>query len=114
MIIASISGQVWDTLTQLTLNPLEQDFAERLPPKLGSGERSCLTSAVHRQWLFACDDVEARREAQRFGLVVTGSLGILVLNVRRGRLTGAKANALLDEMIALGYRSPVRILDNLL
>lgn len=105
---------IWDTLIQLTPNFVEQDFADRLPPKLGSGERTSLGIAVHRQGLFACDDAEARREAQRFGLAVTGSIGILVLNVRQGRLTRAEANALLDEMIVLGYRSPVPKLDDLL
>jgi predicted nucleic acid-binding protein len=64
--------------------------------------------------MLACDDAVARREAQRFGLPITGSIGILVLNVRQGRLARSEANALLDEMIALGYRSPVPTLDALL
>jgi predicted nucleic acid-binding protein len=109
-----LPADIWDPLLQLTPNSVEQDFAERLPPKLGSGERSCLAIAVHRQGLFACDDAEARREAQRVGLTVTGSIGILVLNVRQGRLIRTEANVLLDEMIVLGYRSPVSTLDDLL
>jgi predicted nucleic acid-binding protein len=98
----------------LTLNSVEKDFAERLSPKLGSGERSCLAIAVHRKGMLACDDAEARRIAQRFGLPITGSIGILVLRVRRGQLTQAEGNALLEEMITLGYRSPVPTLDDLL
>ena len=107
-------ADTWDPLLQLTPNSAEQDFAERLPPKLGSGERACLAIAVLRKGMLACDDAGARREAQRFGLPITGSIGILVLNVRQGRLTRAEANALLDEMIALGYRSPVPALDDLI
>jgi predicted nucleic acid-binding protein len=105
---------IWNALTQLTPNPIERDFADRLPPKLGSGERSCLAIAVYRHGLFVCDDAEARREAQRIGLTVTGSIGILVLNVRQGRLTLVEANALLEKMIAHGYRSPASTLDDLL
>ena len=115
---AGIAGRglrsgIWDTLTLLALGPVERDFAGRLPSKLGSGERSCLAVAVHRNYLFACDDAEARREAQRLGLAVTGSIGILVLSVRQARLGLADANSLLEEMIVHGYRSPVATLVDL-
>jgi predicted nucleic acid-binding protein len=109
-----LPADIWDPLLQLTPNSVEKDFAESLSPKLGSGERASLAIAVHRKGILACDDAEARREAKRFSLPITGSIGILVLNVRQGRLTLAEANALLEEMIALGYRSPVPTLDDLL
>ena len=70
--------------------------------------------AVHRQGLFVCDDAKARREAQRHGITVTGTLGVLVLNVRQGILMLREGNALLADMIAQGYRSPVTTLDDLL
>jgi predicted nucleic acid-binding protein len=114
VISRGLPAEIWGSLLQLIPNSVEKDFAERLSPKLGSGERSCLAIAVHRQGMLVSDDAEARREAQRSGLPLTGSIGILVLNVRQGRLTRAEANALLEEMIALGYRSPVAILDDLL
>jgi predicted nucleic acid-binding protein len=110
----SLPADIWDPLLQLTPNSVEKDFAEHLSPKLGSGERTCLAITVHRQGMLVSDDAEARREAQRFGLPLTGSIGILVLNVRQGKLTRAEANALLEEMIVLGYRSPVPTLDDLL
>lgn len=109
-----LPADIWDPLLQLALNHAENEFAERLSPKLGSGERTCLAVAVLRKGLLACDDAEARHEAQRLGVAVTGSIGILVLNVRQGRLALADANSLLDEMIRLGYRSPVDTLDSLL
>jgi predicted nucleic acid-binding protein len=46
-------------------------------------------------------------------VATTSELGILVLGVRRGLLTLEQANRLLDEMIAGGYRSPLRMLDEL-
>lgn len=108
------AGIIWNTLPELPLSAVEQAFADQLPPKLGRGERSCLAVTAHRHGLFACDDAEARREAQRLGVTVTGSIGILVLNVRQTRLTRAEANTLLAEMITQGYRSPVTTLEDLL
>ena len=50
----------WKNLTRLTLQPAEQSFADQLHSQLGSGERSCIAIAVHRQGLFVCDDAYAR------------------------------------------------------
>lgn len=69
--------------------------------------------AAHRRCLFACDDGNARREAQRRGVTVTGTIGILVLNVRQGFLTLSEGNALLADMITAGYRSPFNTLNAL-
>lgn len=83
-------------------------------PLLGSGERSCLAIASHRHGRFVSDDAEARREAQCFGLKVTGTIGILVLNIRQDRLAAAEGNAILTDLTAQGYRSPVTQLADLL
>lgn len=109
-----LPANAWDSLSQLTLQPDEQRFADHLPPRLGRGERSCIAVAVHRRGLFASDDREARREAQRHGVAVTGTVGILVLNIRLGRLALEEGNTLLTGMIAQGYRSTVGALDELL
>jgi predicted nucleic acid-binding protein len=53
---------------------------------------------------FASDDADARAAARRLGVSVTGTLGILAL---------AQANALLADMVAAGYRSPMERLDTL-
>ena len=108
-----LPADVWNPLLQLPLDAGEQAFADGLPPRLGAGERSCIAVAIQRQGLFACDDADARREAQRLGLVVTGTIGILVLNTRQGRLAAAEANAILTALIDQGYRSPVVTLDDL-
>ena len=104
----------WDNLTTLALQPTEQTFAEQLPPQLGHGERSCIAIAVHRHSLFICDDAKARREAHRLGIAISGTIGILIMNVRRNVLTIDESNAILTDMITEGYRSPVSTLDNLL
>ena len=44
---------------------------------------------------------------------MTGTIGILVLCVRRGYLSGEQAEGLLAEMIALGYYSPFDSLDQI-
>ena len=98
----------------MTLKAEEQAFAGRLSPRLGIGERSCIAIALHRQGLFVSDDANARREAQRHDVPVTGTIGILVLNVRHGNLTRAEGNTILALMIAQGYHSPVTVLDDLL
>lgn len=101
-------------MTQLALEPIEQSFSDKLRSKFGSGERSCIAIAVHRQGLFVCDDTAARKEAQKHGVPVTGTIGILVLNVRQSNLAAAEANTLLTGMISRGYRSPIARLDDLL
>jgi predicted nucleic acid-binding protein len=62
---------------------------------------------------FASDDADARAAARRLGVSVTGTLGILALDVRCELLTLAQANALLADMVAAGYRSPMERLDTL-
>ncbi len=53
------------------------------------------------------DDRAARDEGNRLGIIVSGSVGCLVLAVERGLCTLEQANVWLGEMIRQGYRSPV-------
>jgi predicted nucleic acid-binding protein len=68
---------------------------------------------VRRQGLLATDDLDARRIAQQQNVPLTGTIGILILCVRRGCLSREEADGLLAEMIALGYYSPFDSLDQL-
>lgn len=104
----------WAELVVVTLGEEEIAFAATLPPRLGAGERTCLAVAAHRRGLLASDDLDARRTAKRHGVPLTGTIGILVLCVRRGYLARDQADRLLTEMMALGYRSPVGDLSLLL
>ena len=47
------------------------------------------------------DDLDARRYAQRQGIPVSGTLGVLVLLVEQGHLTLAQADNYLRRMISL-------------
>ncbi|MGC9520616.1 MAG: DUF3368 domain-containing protein [Anaerolineae bacterium] len=103
--------QAWVNLPLVEMTPDEIAFSETLSPRLGAGERSCLAVAHARGGLFVSDDADARAMARRLGIHVSGTLGVLILATRRGYLTLREANALLAEMIALGYHSPVSELD---
>ncbi|MDX1418168.1 MAG: hypothetical protein R3293_28470 [Candidatus Promineifilaceae bacterium] len=81
-----LSAHNWKNLARLTMQPAEQSFADQMRPQLGSGERSYIAVAVHRQGAFVSDDAYARREARRHGVAVTGTVGVLALNVRRSKL----------------------------
>jgi predicted nucleic acid-binding protein len=103
----------WADLPLMDLTPQEVAMSKTFSQRLGHGERSCLALAHSRGALFASDDADARAAARQLGLPVTGTLGILALAVRREVLTLEQANALLADMVAAGYRSPVEELDEL-
>lgn len=107
-------AEAWADLSVVALTEEEEVFAARLSTRLGAGERTCLAIAIHRHGLLVSDDLDARHAAQELGIPKTGTVGILILCVRRGYLSRKEANALLTEMIGLGYRSPVDSLDPLL
>lgn len=106
-----VSADAWADLAVVTLTEEEALFAAKLPSRLGAGERTCLAVAAHRNGLLASDDLEARRAARDLEIPRTGTVGILIACVRLGYLSKNDANALLQEMIDLDYRSPVERLD---
>ncbi|MBI2942533.1 MAG: DUF3368 domain-containing protein [Chloroflexi bacterium] len=108
------AADTWKTLRIVQLTAAEADFADRLPPGLGDGERTCIAVAVHRRGVFASDDLAARRVALRLGVTIAGTVSILVESVQRGEVDRGEANAILGTMIAGGYRSPINRLDPLL
>lgn len=109
-----VPAQAWSALPIVSLNETERSLADSLSPRLGAGERTCLAVAHERHGLFVSDDLDARLSAQRFGLKITGTLGILALSVKRRILSRKAANEALTTMIASGYRSPLDRLDSLL
>jgi predicted nucleic acid-binding protein len=60
------------------------------------------------------DDLDARRAAHSLGVAVTGSIGVLVAGIKAGLITLKEGNLLLNNMVAAGFRSPVRSLDDFL
>jgi predicted nucleic acid-binding protein len=104
----------WRYLPVVEMTREESSLVLELSPRLGAGERSCIAVVHTRGGHFVSDDADARRAAQSLGVSVSGTLGVLVLAVRRDLLTLAQANILLADMIAAGYRSPLERLDRLL
>lgn len=96
-----------DWLPVLALSPEEQATFQLIHWSLGAGEASCLAVAQHRRLRVVTDDGDARRYAQRTGISVSGTLGILAHLVRIHALTLQEGNALLAEMMQHGYRAPV-------
>ncbi|MBN1814011.1 MAG: hypothetical protein JXA14_19395 [Anaerolineae bacterium] len=79
---------------------------QSLPRRLHHGEAACLAIAQHRTWAFLTDDKLARRFGRSWGIVVSGTLGVLTQAARRQLLTADQMDKLLGDMIARGYRSP--------
>lgn len=104
---------IWDPLNELKLEKIEQQFSTQLSTQLGLGERTCIAIAAHRKGLFVSDDAKARQVANQYDVAVTGTLGILVLNVKRGHIELAEGNHMLQTMITNGYHSPITLLDEL-
>jgi len=95
-------------------SPREEFLFQVFTASLGKGESSCLSIATTRNFKMLTDDLDARRLAQRRGIPVSGTIGVLVDAVRRGLLSSDEGNAMLSRMIAKGYFSPFEKLDELL
>jgi predicted nucleic acid-binding protein len=108
---AGLPADAWDGLPVLSLTRGESAFALSLSHRLGAGERSCLAVAVNRDALLATDDRVARKYAQKAGLLVIGSVGVIIRNVQSNKLELTEAQSLLNALIQSGYRSPIKRLD---
>ena len=107
-----IEGQIfpfaeggWMELVSM-VNEEELRLFQSLPRRLHHGEAACLAIARHRNWAFLTDDKLARKTAQDLGVVVSGTLGVLVQAVKRELLMAEEGDTLVGDMIARGYRSP--------
>jgi predicted nucleic acid-binding protein len=96
----------WLRLTSLGVDE-EVALFSSMPAQLHAGEASCLAIAQHRRWLLLTDDKAARRQARNRKIVVSGTLGCLILGVDRGLWTLNHANGWLEDLVAAGFRSPV-------
>ena len=84
---------------------------ERLDP----GEREALLGAAKRNGTIATDDLAARRLSTELDVPVTGSIGLLVLGIKRERTDSETA----DEWLKIwrderGYYAPVESVTELL
>jgi predicted nucleic acid-binding protein len=76
-----------------------------VPPEIGSvspyerldtGETEALRGAAERDGTLATDDLAARRLATELDVPVTGSIGLLVLGIKREHIDSATADEWLD------------------
>jgi hypothetical protein len=78
----------------------DRTLVDRLPPKLHLGEREAIALAKERGVSLLVDEREARREAQRQGIIVIGSLR--VLTEAKDHAIIPQAKPVLDDLIAAG------------
>jgi predicted nucleic acid-binding protein len=76
-VMSPFSSGGWIQLTSMTDDQELRSFHE-MPDRLHRGESSCLAIARYRNWLLLTDDRNAREEAMRQGIRVSGSIGCLV------------------------------------
>jgi len=100
----------WSWLPIWTPTQDEMRVAAAWAQQLDPGEAECLAVAQARRCRFLSDDAAARQFAEGQGLVVSGTLGVLLKAVKIGMLRMNAADELLHAMIGRGYRAPVRSL----
>ncbi|MCD6373830.1 MAG: DUF3368 domain-containing protein [Thermococcus sp.] len=100
------------TITELT--PEEEELYKLLAMKLGKGEASCIAVAKHRCFILLSDDYDARKKARLLGVKVSGTIGVLVLGIKKGVLTVEEGNRLLEKMIEKGFYSPIKGLEEVM
>lgn len=69
--------------------------------KAGESEAICLYEEIDAN-LLIMDDLEGRRVAERLGINITGTLGVLLLAKRENLINAIKP--LLDEIVSHGFR----------
>ncbi|WP_297487476.1 DUF3368 domain-containing protein [Thermococcus sp.] len=99
-------------VTELTEE--EKNLYERLSRSLGRGEASCIAVARNRGLIFLSDDYDARKKARLLGVKVSGTIGLLVLGVKKNVLTLDEADKLLQKMIELGFYSPIKRIEEIM
>jgi predicted nucleic acid-binding protein len=104
----------WQWLTIHSLLAEELTTYTMFLRRLSAGEAACLTVAYARKMSVMTDDRDARQIAVQYGIPKTGSIGVLVEAVHKSAVALPQANGILQQMIVMGYRSPVDKLDTLL
>jgi len=89
----------------------EKDTFSKLKERLGKGEASCLAIGMHRGLNVLTDDFDVRKFAQRTGIPVSGTIGVLVKAVEKGIISMEEGNEMLRKMIEKGFYSPIETLD---
>lgn len=78
------------------------DFLKQVSKDLGEGEREAIALAKANNTIFLSDDSDARKEAKKHDVEISGSLAILQQAKDLGLIPSIKP--ILDEMMHTGYR----------
>jgi len=97
----------WQWLPVWTLDATEVPRYRQFLHTLNAGEAACLAMALARGCRILTDDRDARKLARQLRVPLSGTLGVLTRLVDIEHLSLEEADALLSQMIAAGYRSPV-------
>lgn len=98
-------------IKEISLNTTEEKaLFETLSISLGFGEASSIAIAKTRDFVFACDDKVARKEAALLGVKLTGTVGILIKAVKNEVINSKEADDILNRMITNGFYSPINTL----
>jgi hypothetical protein len=82
------------------LRVVDQEADPSLIERLDRGEAAAIPLAVRLGAILLADDGEARELAHELGLVVVGTLGVLLVAKRRGLLKAV--SPILERMVGLG------------
>lgn len=104
----------WSSVPVVEPDPVHLERVGQMKPRLDRGEIACLALASANHAIAVTDDRDARKVARALGLEIAGTLGALVLLVRRKHLNLDTADGLLARMISAGYRSPISSIESLL
>lgn len=89
--------------------------AVRVRDRLDTGEAEALRGAFEHDGTLATDDLAARRLADDHDVPVTGSIGLLVLGIERGRIDGETADEWLQTWRdTRGYYAPVESIEEII
>ena len=107
-------ARIGDDITLLGVEELSSGAAA-IRDRLDSGEAEALLGAMAHEGTLATDDLAAREMATERGVPVTGSVGLLVVGIRRGEIDASTANQWLDNWRATrGYYAPVERIEEIL
>lgn len=81
--------------------PSNTDLVSALKAMVDDGEAEAIALAAERKWRIVLDDLRARYLAQKMGLKVIGTVGILIRAKRAGLLPWV--SPLLNELTAKGF-----------
>jgi len=111
---AGVPIDKWDWVNILQLeSEAENNLFIKISQHLGKGESSCLSLAFYRKHKILTDDLDARKYAQRLGIPVSGTIGVLALSIKEGMISIKEGNKILKEMIEHGYYSPYKTLEEI-